>query len=68
MYKNVVIHNGKIQEEFEGSVDYIFRFHLNTKSYIMEAAAMILMIGMIMPLSMVGFVGMTQIVPGSMNG
>ena len=45
-----------------------FRFHLNTKSYIMEAATMILMIGMIMPLSMVGFVGMTQIVPGSMNG
>ena len=67
MYKNVVI-MVKYRKNLKIVLITFFRFHLNTKSYIMEAATMILMIGMIMPLSMVGFVGMTQIVPGSMNG
>ena len=66
MYKNVIM--VKYRKNLKIVLITFFRFHLNTKSYIMEAATMILMIGMIMPLSMVGFVGMTQIVPGSMNG
>ena len=58
----------KYRMDLKAELITFFRFHLNTKSYIMEAAPMILMIGMIMPLSMVGFVGMTQIVPGLTNG
>ena len=62
-------YNGQIWKEFEGRIDCIFlRSHLNTKSYIMEATTTILMIGIKVPLSMVGFVAMTLIVPGLMNG
>ena len=66
MYKNVIM--VKYRKNLKIVLITFFRFHLNTKSYIMEAATMILMIGMIMPLSMVGFVAMTLIVPGLMNG
>ena len=67
MYKTIII-----LETFHKNLKVLlitfFRFHLNTKSYIMEAATMILVIGAKVPLSMVGLVAMTQIVPGLMNG
>ena len=59
----------KVRKEFEGRIDCIFlRSRLNTRSYIMEATTMILMIGIEVPLSMAGFVARTLIVPGLMNG
>ena len=67
MYKKVIILE-LFYKNLKAVFITFFRFHLNTKSYIMEAATMILMIGTKVPLSMVGFVAMTQIVPGLMNG